>query len=124
MPSAAPTASPTSRAAPTARPGTARRTRTCEPSMTRRRQSGFTYLTVLFMVAFMGLGMAMAGKVYRTAVLREREVELLWRGNQYRLAIEAYTKRGGGLYPRSLDDLLRDPRDPSVRRYLRRRYPD
>ena len=88
------------------------------------RQSGFTYLTVLFVVAFMGLGMAMAGKVYRTTVLREREAQLLWVGNQYRLAIEAYAKRGGGLYPRSLDDLLKDPRDPGVRRYLRSRYPD
>jgi type II secretory pathway pseudopilin PulG len=93
--------------------------------MTRgARQSGFTYLTVLFVVAFMGLGMAMAGKVYRTTVLREREAELLWVGNQYRVAIEAYAKRGGGLYPRSLDDLLKDPRDPGVRRYLRKRFPD
>jgi type II secretory pathway pseudopilin PulG len=93
--------------------------------MTRRAgESGFTYLTVLFVVAFMGLGMAMAGKVYRTTVLREREAELLWVGNQYRVAIEAYAKRGGGLYPRALDDLLKDPRDPGVRRYLRRRYPD
>jgi type II secretory pathway pseudopilin PulG len=87
-------------------------------------QSGFTYLTVLFVVAFMGLGMAMAGKVYRTTVLREREAELLWVGHQYRAAIEAYTKRGGGLYPRALDDLLKDPRDPGVRRYLRKLYPD
>jgi type II secretory pathway pseudopilin PulG len=87
-------------------------------------QRGFTYLTVLFVVAFMSLGMAKVGQVYRTAVLRERETELLWRGNQYRLAIEAYTKRGGGLYPRSLDDLVRDPRDVTVRRYLRKRYPD
>jgi type II secretory pathway pseudopilin PulG len=92
--------------------------------MTRPAQAGFTYLTVLFVVAFMGLGMAMAGKVYRTTVLRAREADLLWVGNQYRRAIEAYTKRGGGLYPRSLDDLLKDPRDPGVRRYLRRRYPD
>jgi type II secretory pathway pseudopilin PulG len=89
-----------------------------------RTQSGFTYLTVLFVVAFMGIGMAVAGKVYRTTVLRDREAELLWVGNQYRAAIEAYTKRGGGLYPRALDDLLKDPRDPGIRRYLRKRYPD
>jgi type II secretory pathway pseudopilin PulG len=89
-----------------------------------RRESGFTYLTVLFVVAFMGLGLAKAGEVWRTTVLREREAELLWVGNQYRLAIERYYKRGAMQYPRTLDDLLKDPRDPGTRRYLRKRYAD
>jgi type II secretory pathway pseudopilin PulG len=90
----------------------------------RPGQLGFTYLTVLFVVAFMGLGLAMTGEVYRTTVLRQREAELLWVGNQYRVAIEGYFKRRDLRYPRSLDDLLRDPREPGVRRYLRKRYPD
>ena len=51
------------------------------------RQAGFTYLTVLFVVAFMGIGLAVTGEVWRTTVLRAREAELLWVGNQYRLAI-------------------------------------
>jgi type II secretory pathway pseudopilin PulG len=93
-------------------------------SRSESRQSGFTYLTVLFVVAFMGLGLAKAGQVWRTAVMREREAELLWVGNQYRVAIEGYYKRGDMRYPRTLDDLLKDPRDPATRRYLRKRYPD
>jgi type II secretory pathway pseudopilin PulG len=92
--------------------------------MTRPAESGFTYLTVLFVVAFMGLGLAMTGEVWRTTALRGREADLLWVGNQYRIAIERYTKRGDMRYPRSLDDLLKDPRDPGVRRYLRKRYAD
>lgn len=90
----------------------------------RPGQHGFTYLTVLFVVAFMGLGLAMTGEVYRTTVLRQREAELLWVGNQYRVAIEGYYKHGAMRYPRTLDDLLKDPRDPATRRYLRKRYPD
>ena len=92
--------------------------------MLRRPESGFTYLTVLFVVAFMGLGLAMTGEVWRTTVLRGREAELLWIGNQYRVAIERYYKRGDLRYPRTLDDLLKDPRDPGTRRYLRKRYAD
>jgi type II secretory pathway pseudopilin PulG len=87
-------------------------------------QRGFTYLTVLFVVAFMGVGLAVTGEVWRTTVLRAREAELLWVGNQYRLAIERYYKRGALQYPRALDDLLKDPRDPGTQRYLRRRYAD
>jgi type II secretory pathway pseudopilin PulG len=88
------------------------------------RQSGFTYLTVLLVVAFMGLGLAKAGQVYRTTVLRDREAELLWVGGQYRRAIEGYYKNRDARYPRTLDDLLKDSREPSTRRYLRKRYPD
>jgi hypothetical protein len=57
-------------------------------------------------------------------VLREREAELLWIGNQYRIAIEGYYKNREMRYPRTLDDLLKDPREPSVRRYLRKRFVD
>jgi type II secretory pathway pseudopilin PulG len=89
-----------------------------------RRDSGFTYLTVLFAVAFMGLGLAMTGEVWRTAAMREKEAELLYVGNQYRLAIERYYKRGAMQYPRALEDLLKDPRDPGTRRYLRKHYFD
>src|SRR5205807_712603 len=40
-----------------------------------RRAGGFTYLTVLFIVAIMGIGLALAGTVWQTAALREREAE-------------------------------------------------
>jgi type II secretory pathway pseudopilin PulG len=89
-----------------------------------RGAAGFTYLTVLFIVAFMGVGLALTGEVWHTAAAREREAELLHVGHQYRKAIERYYLSGPRQYPRTLDDLLKDPRKPGTERYLRRRYPD
>ena len=90
----------------------------------KARATGFTYLTILFVVAFMGLGLSIAGQVWHTAVMREREAQLLYAGNQYRRAIERYYLSGLNQFPRSLEDLLRDPRKPGTERYLRKLYPD
>ena len=58
---------------------------------------------------------------------RERETQLLWAGEQIRRAIAAYSQaaaeQGAGL-PRSLQDLLLDPRTPVQRRFLRQIYED
>ena len=89
-----------------------------------RGSRGFTYLTVLFIVAFMGVGLAVIGEVWHTAALREKEAELLFVGNQYRRAIERYYLSGPRQYPRTLSDLLKDPRKPATERYLRQIYPD
>lgn len=89
-----------------------------------RRNAGFTYLTILFVVAIMGVGLALAGEVWHTAAVREREAELLHVGEQYRKAIERYYLNGPRIYPRALPDLLRDARKPGVERYLRRLHPD
>jgi len=89
-----------------------------------RPAAGFTYLTILFVVAIMGVGLALAGEVWHTAAMREREAALLWTGAQYRRAIERYYLGGPQQYPRELADLLKDSRKPNVERYLRRLYPD
>jgi len=88
------------------------------------REAGFTYLTVLFVVAFMGLGLALAGEVWQTALARDREMEVLYAGNQYRRAIERYYVSGPRQFPRTLEDLLKDPRKPGTERYLRKLYFD
>ncbi len=88
------------------------------------RQSGFTYLTILFAVAFIGIGLAVTGEVWHTAALRDKESQLLYAGSQYRRAIERYYLSGPRQYPRTLEDLLKDPRKPNVERYLRRLYFD
>jgi type II secretory pathway pseudopilin PulG len=92
--------------------------------MVRRRAQGFTYLTVLFVVAILMTGLALVGEMWETAARREREAELLFVGNQYRKAIERYVIAGKAQYPRTLEALLQDARQPSTQRYLRKLYPD
>ena len=92
--------------------------------MAARRESGFTYLTLLFVIAFMGIGLALTGEVWRTAAQRDKEAQLLYAGSQYRRAIERYYASGLRQYPRTLEDLLKDPRKPNTERYLRRLYFD
>ncbi|HEU4353790.1 MAG TPA: type II secretion system protein [Burkholderiales bacterium] len=90
-----------------------------------KRESGFTYITVLFVVAMMSGGLALIGEVWHTANVREKEAELLHIGNEYRKAIERYYLSGPSLqYPKNLSDLIKDPRQPGTVRHLRRLYPD
>lgn len=89
-----------------------------------RRALGFTYLSILFAVAIFGTGLALIGEVWHTAAAREREAELLQVGDEYRKAIERYYLSGPRQYPRTLADLLKDPRQPGTVRHLRRLYPD
>ncbi|HZO01481.1 MAG TPA: type II secretion system protein [Burkholderiales bacterium] len=89
-------------------------------------QHGFTYLTILFLLAIMSGGLALAGEVWHTSATREKEAELLFIGNEYRKAIERYYLAGSGVrqYPKTLADLVKDPRQPGTVRHLRKLYPD
>ncbi|MCY1481487.1 hypothetical protein D9M68_150150 [compost metagenome] len=91
-----------------------------------RKQGGFTYLGVLFLVALMGGLLASAGQLWATQALRERERELLWVGGQYAQALRSYYRSSPGVaqYPAALEDLLEDNRFPSPQRHLRRLYRD
>ena len=91
------------------------------------RQAGFTYLTVMFIVAILMGGLAILGETWETSARREKEVELLFIGNQYRRAIGLYYLSTPGIvkaYPRQIEDLLKDPRQPGTVRHLRKLYPD
>jgi type II secretory pathway pseudopilin PulG len=90
-------------------------------------QRGFTYLTALFILAILMGGLALLGEVWENSAKREREAELLFIGNQYRRAIGLYYESTPGAakkYPRELQDLIKDSRQPATQRYLRRLYPD
>lgn len=91
------------------------------------RQRGFGYLMVLFAVAAIGIGLASAGEVWRTASLREKEAQLLFVGHQFRLALASYRDRspaGSPDTPATLDDLLLDRRFPTPVPHLRRLWRD
>jgi hypothetical protein len=91
------------------------------------REDGFTYLTALFLVAAVGAGLALTGEIWSHARQREKEVELIWIGNQFKQAIGLYYQRSPGAvkrYPEKLEDLLEDRRYLSMQRYLRKIYAD
>jgi type II secretory pathway pseudopilin PulG len=87
---------------------------------------GFTYLALLAAIIIIGISMGAAGKYWQNVVQREKEDELLFRGDQYARAIERYYSAVPGRvqYPASLDDLLKDERTPTGKRYLRQKYKD
>lgn len=105
----------------------------------RRRQRGVSYLALLLTMALSGIVMAGGATVWSQAQRRERETQLLWAGGQIRQAIVGYARMAalsdpdasggtGGLgdnrYPQRLEDLLRDDRSLTPRRFLRQIYPD
>jgi type II secretory pathway pseudopilin PulG len=104
----------------------ARDDRYCEP---RRLgcEAGLTYLGVLILTAMLTISMAAAGILWHFAQQRQRESDLLFIGNQFRIAIGRYYLNQLGPqkeYPKRLEDLLRDPRHPGSVRYLRKLYTD
>lgn len=88
-----------------------------------KKQRGFTYLGILILVALAGVGLAAFSEIASHAAQREREAELLFRGNEFQQAIAAYYKKESR-YPQSLEQLLEDKRYPMPVRHLRRLYPD
>lgn len=99
----------------------------CQGAARGGAQAGFTYIGVLVLVALMGLALAAMGTLASLERQREKEKELLFVGSQFRRAIRLYHQNTPGAakqYPASLEALLRDPRYPGVRRYLRKIYPD
>jgi hypothetical protein len=92
------------------------------------RQAGFTYMWLLLLVAFMGVGLTVAADIDSTAARREREKELLAIGRQFQVALGRYYEiEVAGRpkeYPASLEDLLQDKRVPGIRRHLRKLFVD
>src|SRR5260370_9382660 len=91
----------------------------------RERQGKRGLLLLTLLLALMLASMALLGALDVCAVQRQRlqEEELLFVGNQYRLAIQRYY-RIGRVLPMSVDDLLEDKRFPVPLHHLRRAYPD
>ncbi len=90
-------------------------------------ERGFTYIALLVLIAIMGAALAAESEVWSMAMKREKELQLLFEGHQFRNALNTYYySRGGapGRFPTSLEDLLKDPRYPDTRRYLRKIYTD
>ncbi|RDS93253.1 type II secretion system protein [Pseudomonas fluorescens] len=78
---------------------------------------------MLVTVAVVAVMLMEVGTLWSSVLQRERELELLARGNEIRRAIGLYYAVGN-TFPKSLEDLVLDRRQPTIKRYLRRIYSD
>lgn len=92
-----------------------------------RRQDGYSYVVVMFLVAVLSLLSVRALRNTLTEERRAKEAELLATGIAYRNAIKGYYDNAPGtgrIYPESLDALLEDRRGTKIRKHLRKRFRD
>ncbi|HVW78416.1 MAG TPA: hypothetical protein VHB45_12440 [Alloacidobacterium sp.] len=82
-------------------------------------EAGYILLAVLFMVALLLVTLAVAAPSIAADIQRDREAELVHRGEQYKHAIKLYYKKFGR-YPSTIDQL----EDTNKMRFLRKRYTD
>lgn len=88
---------------------------------------GFTYISLLFAIVIIGVSLSAIGRQWSLIDRADKEEELLFRGDQFVRAIDAYYKSAHGqanLYPKNFESLLKDPRSLAPRRYLRKIYKD
>lgn len=93
----------------------------------RRRQSGFSYVLAMFLVAVMTTVALRGFQVTLTKERREKEAQLMDVGGAYRAAIRSYYENSPGTakqYPATLEVLLLDERTSTTRRHLRKLYYD
>jgi hypothetical protein len=86
----------------------------------RRSDSGYSLLMVIFMVATILVLAAGAAQNILVQGRRDRETEMVWRGEQYARAIGLYYRKFGR-YPTKIDDLVKQTDGV---RFLRRAYTD
>ena len=89
------------------------------PSRSARLTSerGYAMAALLVAMSVMAVMMTVALPVWNTAAKREKEAELVFRGEQYARAIALYQRKFANALPPSVDVLLND-------RYLRKKYKD
>jgi hypothetical protein len=86
-----------------------------------RSQSGFAIMMVIFLATVMLISAMVAAPYIRTERQREKEQEMIWRGNQYVRGIKLYYRKTGH-FPTSVDDLTK-PKLGSLR-FMRQAYKD
>ena len=82
-----------------------------------RAQQGFALAALLVAIAVLSVMLLVALPTWRHQVQREKEAELVFRGEQYARAIGLYQRKLAGAFPPSLDALVEQ-------KFLRKRYKD
>ncbi len=90
------------------------------PELPQRRMSdeqGYLMVALLVAMSVMGIMMSAALPAWHTLAQREKEAELVFRGEQYARAIGLYQRRFANSAPPSIDILVEQ-------KYLRKKYKD
>ncbi|HEY3381419.1 MAG TPA: type II secretion system protein [Vicinamibacterales bacterium] len=87
------------------------------PGQARIGERGYAMAALLVMLAIMAVAMTVAMPTWRQLVRREKEAELVFRGEQYKRSIALYQRKYAGAYPPDVDTLLKQ-------KFLRKKYGD
>ena len=82
-----------------------------------RPDAGYAMAVLLAGIAIMGIVWTLVVPVWKQAVQREKEAELIFRAGQYARAVALYQRKYANAFPPSVDVLLRE-------KFLRKKYKD
>jgi type II secretory pathway pseudopilin PulG len=82
-----------------------------------REERGYAMIALLVAMSVMAIALSAALPVFETEARREREAELVFRGEQYARAIGMFQRKYGNALPPDVDVLVRE-------RFLRKKYKD
>ena len=83
------------------------------------RQAGYALIVILLLLALVLISLSVAVHPVLRAAQREKEEELIFRGEQYQRAIGRFFRKFGR-YPLKMDELIRT----NERNFLRHPFPD
>ncbi len=93
-----------------------------------KSEKGIAYLSLLIAIAIIGIAATATVKFGTLVQRRYEEEQLLTIGTEFQSALISYanaTPTGLSPYPMTIQDLIKDPRNPTVlRRHLRKIYVD
>src|SRR3954470_16172412 len=82
-----------------------------------RNDAGYAMAALLVVMALMAVMMSVALPVWRHAAQREKEAELIWRGQQYDRALQLFRRKASAPGAPNLDILIQQ-------KFLRKKYKD
>ena len=82
-------------------------------------EAGFVLLAAIFLCVLLLISVAIAAPKMARSIQRDKELETIHRGEQYRRAIQLYYRKFGH-YPTSIDQLV----ETNQMRFLRKKYKD
>jgi type II secretory pathway pseudopilin PulG len=72
------------------------------------KKEGYILIMLMIAISILSIGLLVAVPVWQTEIQREKEEELIFRGNEYVEAIRMLQMKKPGAFPRSLDELLKE----------------